>query len=213
MKGYMRDNSFVVKMKNYNTNSDEHGLAVRFLGITLTLMLMWLLFWVLVLKMCNHESLILNYTNLREMTIEERIMWDLVPFNYRGEGLYKLKQILSTVLNCFVLAPLGVTLCYSFKRVRVIFGAFISLVFITLIEATQLLTTFGNLATEDFITNFISYFVGLLIYLIFFRRLSEKATVRMLSVFVIIGVALTAYTVMTTINSAELIVSLINRTY
>ena len=209
----MRDNSFSVKMKNYNANSDEHGLAVRFLGITLTLMLMWLLFWVLVLKMCNHESLILNYTNLRDMTIEERIMWDLVPFNYRGEGVYRLKLILTTVLNCLVLAPLGVTLCYSFKRVRVIFGAFISLVFITFIETTQLITTFGNLATEDFITNFISYFVGLLIYLIFFRRLSEKATVRMLSVFVIIGVALTAYTVMTTINSAELIFSLINRTY
>ena len=95
MKGYMRDNSFSVKMKNYNANSDEHGLAVRFLGITLTLMLMWLLFWVLVLKMCNHESLILNYTNLRDMTIEERIMWDLVPFNYRGEGVYRLKLILS----------------------------------------------------------------------------------------------------------------------
>ena len=200
-------------MQLYDDNNSSNSGVIRFFGVILTLMLMWLLFWVLVLKMCDHESLILNYQNLHGMTIEERIMWDLVPFNYRGEGLYKLKLILSTVLNCFVLAPIGVTLCYSFKRVRVIFGAFISLVFITLIEVTQLLTTFGNLATEDFITNFVSYFVGLIIYLVFFRRLSKKATVRMLSVFCVIAIALTAYTVLATINSSELIFSLINRTY
>ena len=112
-----------------------------------------------------------------------------------------------------MLAPIGVTLCYSFKRVNVFRGALISLLFITFIETTQLFTTFGNFATEDFITNLAGYFIGLIIYLLFFRRLSEKTNIRMLSVFCVIAVALTVYTMMTAINSSELIFSLINRTY
>ena len=177
----MRDKSFTIKMKKHIKNSNEHGTAVRMLGVALTLMLMWLLFWALVLKLCDHNELLSNYYALRNLTIEERILWDLIPFNYRGEGIYQAKQILSTVLNCFVLAPIGVTLCYSFKRVNVFRGALISLLFITFIETTQLFTTFGNLATEDFITNIFGYFVGVAIYQIFFKRIPERAAVIMLS--------------------------------
>ena len=186
---------------------------MRFLGITLTLMLMWLLFWALVLKLCDHDSLISNYYNLRNMTIEERIAWDLIPFNYRGTGYYKMLQIILTVLNCFVLAPLGVTLCYSFKRARVIAGAFISLLFVAFIETTQLFTTFGNFATEDFITNLFGYFLGVIVYFVFFRRLSKKATTLTLIFLTVIGAVATFYTITTAINSSELIFSLINRTY
>ena len=191
----------------------SHSLSVRLLGIALTLMIAWLLFWALVLKLCDHDSLISNYYNLRNMTIEERIIWDIIPFNYRGEDVYKAKQILATFLKCFVLAPFGVTLQYSFKKRNVLRDLLICLGFTSFIEITQLFTTFANFATEDFITNIAGYFIGLIIYLIFFRRLSKKTTVRLLAVFAVIGAVLTAYTMMTAINSADLIYQLITRTY
>lgn len=194
-------------------NLSYNGGALRFLAIALTIMYAWILIWALVLKLCDHDSLISNYYNLRNMTIEERIMWDIIPFNYRGADVDKAKQILATFLNCFVLAPFGVTLQYSFKKRNLLRDLLICLGFTSFIEITQLFTTFANFATEDFITNLAGYFIGLIIYLIFFRRLSEKTTVRLLAVFAVIGAVLTAYTMMTAINSAELIFKLITRTY
>ena len=209
----MRERSFTIKMKKYGALSDKRDSTVRALGITLTIMLMWFLFWALVLKMCDHESLIFNYYNLRYMTLEERFLWDLIPFNYRGPENYQRTQMITTLLNCFVLAPVGVTLCYSFKKINVFRDAGICLLFILFIESIQMFTTFGNFATEDFITNMLSYFVGLAIYAIFFRPIPKKATKIMLSVFVVIGAVIIAYTLITTVNSAELIFSLINRPY
>ena len=54
---------------------------------TATAMYFWLIIWALVLKLGNEAILVGNYTNLKALTLRERIMWDIVPFNYRGEGL------------------------------------------------------------------------------------------------------------------------------
>ena len=188
-------------------NLSYNGGALRFLAIALTIMYAWILIWALVLKLCDHNELLSNYYTLRNLTIEERLLLDIIPFRYHGDGM------IVTVLNCLVLIPMGVTLSYSFKKRRIMLGAAISFLFIIFIETTQMFTTFGNLATEDFITNIFGYFVGVAIYQIFFKRIPERAAVIMLSASCVLCVALTAYTVMTAINSSELIFSLINRTY
>ena len=208
----MKKRPFIIKLKRYNKDS-LYSKVIRNFGIILTLMLMWILFWALVLKLCNHELLIRNYSALSIMTIKERLMWDLIPFNYRGTDYNIMLQKIVTVLNCFVLAPLGVTLSYSFKKRRIMLGAVISFLFILFIETTQLFTTFGNFATEDFITNTLGYFIGVAVYHILFKRIPKKATVVVLSVCTVIGVALSVYSMVTAVNSAELIFSLINRTY
>ena len=79
-------------------------------------MLAWILIWALVFKLGSEVLLVRNYTNLKDMTIEERILWDIIPFQYRGDEYWKMRQFLDTILNCFILAPLGVLLCYAFKK-------------------------------------------------------------------------------------------------
>ena len=147
------------------------------------------------------------------MTALERIMWDIIPFNYRGEGMYRTMLVVGTVLNCFVFVPFGVTLSYVFKKRNILRDAGLCLGFSLLIESTQLLTPFANPATEDLITNTFGYFVGLGIYYLLFRRLKTKINVRIALVLNVIFAAVVVYSLITYIGSAGLIFKLLTRTY
>ncbi len=184
----------------------------RKLALSGVIMLAWILVWALIFKCCMEESLIGNYYNLRYMTIEERIMWDIIPFNYRGEGYYKMLQIISTVLNCFVFAPFGIAFCYIFKKKNVWRDAAICLACSLTIETIQIFTTWGNPATEDLITNVAGCFIGFGIYQILFKRLSVKQNVQIFA-FANIALALvTVYSLITTVNTMDLIIKMLTNT-
>lgn len=185
----------------------------RILAISLTVMYAWILIWALIFKLCIDRDLITNYYNLRNMTAIERIMWDIIPFNYRGEGEYKMMLIVATILNCFVFLPFGVTLNYVFKKKNILRDAGLCLGFSLLIESVQLLTPLANPATEDLITNLAGYFIGLAVYYILFRRISTKNTVRIALVINILFAVVVVYSFITFIGSAELILKLLTRTY
>ena len=163
--------------------------GIRRLALVATGMFAWILVWALVLKLGSEIMLVRNYHNLKDMTIMERIMWDIIPFNYRGDEYWKMRQFLDTILNCFILAPLGVLLCYVFKKDNVWRNALLCLGFSLCIEILQLFTFVGNPATEDLITNTVGCFVGYGIYWWGLRRLTEKQTYRILLVSnVVLGV-------------------------
>ena len=172
-----------------------------------------LLVWALVFKCGSTIMLERNYYNLRYLTIKERIMWDIIPFNYRGEGEYKMMLVVGTVLNCLVFVPFGVTLNYVFKKRNILRDAGLCLGFSLLIESTQLLTPFGNPATEDLITNLFGYFIGLGIYYLLFRRLKAKSNVIIAAVICIIFAVGVVYSIVTYVGSADLILKLLTRTY
>ncbi len=186
--------------------------TLRLLAVSLTAMLFWLLIWVLVFKLCNRATLITNYMNLKDMTLIDRIKWDLIPFNYRGEGEYRARLIMDTVLNCFVFAPFGVTLCYVFKKRNILRDLAICLGFSLVIEALQLCTTIGNPSTEDLITNVLGYFIGFGIYHILFKRLPLKQGVITFGVFNLIASILTVISLVTTVITGPLIYQLITKT-
>lgn len=187
-------------------------ITLRRLAIASTAMYLWIVIWALVLKLGNETLLVNNYTNLKDMTLLERIMWDIVPFNYRGEGAYRTKIIMDTVMNCFVFAPIGVALGYLFEKVNVLRDILICLGFSLAIEVVQLITMLGNPATEDLITNLVGYFIGFLLYRFLFSRLSVRRGICLLSVVNLIFVAVTAFSVVTTVGAAELICKIITGT-
>lgn len=181
-------------------------------ALTTTFLFSWILIWALVFKLGSELLLVGNYTNLKDMTIEERILWDLIPFNYRGEGEYKLKLIMDTVLNCFVFAPLGVTLCYTFKKVNVWRNAAICLAFSVGVELLQLITTLGNPATEDLITNTVGCFIGFGLYHLIFKRISVKNSVRTLAIVNVLLVLASIFAIVTIGTAWETIIGIITRT-
>ena len=149
---------------------------------------------------------------MKDFTLKERILWDLVPFNYRGEGDYKKQLIVDTMLNCLVMAPVGIMLCYIFKKPNVFRDAAICLVISVLIESIQLVTMLGNPATEDLITNTAGYFIGFGLYMLLFRRLSKKATVIVALVADFVFVIASIYALISTIGIADLLYQFVTKT-
>lgn len=201
------------KMKSLREKYLPYNEAtLRRQALATTFLFSWILIWALVFKLGSELLLVGNYTNLKDMTIEERILWDLIPFNYRGEGEYKLKLIMDTVLNCFVFAPLGVTLCYVFKKVNVWRNAAICLAFSVGVELLQLATILGNPATEDLITNTVGCFIGFGLYHLIFKRISVKNSVRTLAVVNTLLAIVGIVALVTLVMSGETIIGIITRT-
>ena len=198
-----------MKRKNFLTYDEK---TLKSLVLSAAIMYFCLLIWALVLKLGNETILLNLYTNLKDMTLRERIMWDIVPFNYRGEGAYKLKIIVDTALNCIVFAPFGVAFGYLFKKTNVLRDAALCLGLSLLVELTQLATMLGNPATEDLITNTVGYFIGFALYHLVFKRLSVKHSVRFFAVINAVFAAIAVFAIATTADSAELIYGIVTRT-
>jgi glycopeptide antibiotics resistance protein len=90
-------------------------------------------------------------------------------------------------------------------------GAAVTFLFIFFIETLQLITKMGNFATEDFITNMTSYFIGVIIYTLFFKRMRSSVLKIFFSV-ALVGCILTlSYAVKTTVSSYDVIVAILRR--
>ena len=186
--------------------------TIRMLAIAATVTFAWILIWALVLKLGSEIMLVRNYYNLRYMTLEERILWDIIPFHYRGEGEYVMRQVLNTILNCFVLAPFGITLCYVFKKPNVWLSAALCFGFALCIEILQLFTVVGNPASEDLITNTASCFIGYAIYHFFLRRMTSKQTSRFLAISnVVLGIGV-IFSLVTIAIASDTIFKILTRT-
>ena len=185
---------------------------IRKLAILATAMLAWILVWALVLKMGSEIMLERNYYNISALTLKERILWDLIPFQYRGAEEWQLRQMAATVLNCFVLAPFGVTLCYVFKKENVWRNAALCFGFAVCIEALQLLTVVGNPATEDLITNTLGCFIGYGLYKLIFSRLNPKQTTWFLIISNIILALAVVFSIVTTAIAFDTIIKVFTRT-
>lgn len=187
-------------------------LTLKRLAIAATVMYLWILIWALVFKLGNGSMLVNNYINLKDMTLQERILWDIVPFNYRGDGVYKAQLIMDTLLNCFVFAPFGVAFGYLFKKANALRDVSLCLAFSVFIEVIQLVTMLGNPATEDLITNVFGYFVGFAAYRLLFMRLSEKHSVRLLAIVNCIFAATVIASAVTMLVSVDTIYQIISKT-
>ncbi len=186
--------------------------TLKRLVISATIMYLWILIWALVLKLGDEGMLLNNYTNLKDMTLWERIMWDIIPFYYRPVKGKFANLLMDTLLNCFVFAPFGVAFGYIFKKANILRDTALCLGLSLLIELTQLATMLGNPATEDLITNVAGYFIGLAIYRLIFKRLSVQHGVHFFVFVNVVFAAALIFSLATTIDSAELIFKIITRT-
>lgn len=172
----------------------------------------WLLVWALVFKMGDEVMLRRNYLNLKIMTPVERLLWDIVPFRYRGDDYWMSLQKLTTLLNCVVFVPFGVLFCYVFRRQNVIKNVAIGLGISIFIEMLQFVTMFGNPATEDLITNTFGCLVGYVLNALLFRHLSNKTKTIVLAISNVLLVVATIYSIVTLVGAYDTIYGIITRT-
>lgn len=194
-----------------NKNLPDYEKNLRRQALMMVALFVWVLIWALVFKLCNKEILTRNYYNMIEMSTFERIMWDIIPFNYRGTDYWKGQQILTTVFNCFVFVPLSIALCCVFKKKKVLFTTLICFFLILFIELLQLFTLLGNFATEDFITNMVGCFIGVGIYYLLFLRCSVKISGIIFLVTNIFLVAAVVFSIVTYIAEMEIILKILTK--
>lgn len=168
----------------------------------------FILLWVLCLKFCNAQMLTQNYINLSELTLRERFLWDIVPFYTRQNHTL---QWLEFFANSLVFAPFGVLLNYMFAK-RSVLRDFALCVGLSLsIEVFQLFTLLGGFATVDLIMNSLGYFVGLGIYYLIFKKRTTKTCIWVCRAFNFIFLILFVYAFATTLQSGELILSILTK--
>ena len=167
-----------------------------------------ILLWIICLKFSNAEMLARNYKNLSELTLHERFMWDIVPFHTRqNHDLQKLEFI----ANSLIFVPYGILLNYLFKKRNIFRDALLCFGFSLAIEVFQLYTMLGGFATEDLIMNTLGYFVGLILYYLFFEERKQKTCIWVCRVFNFILLPTFIYALVTALQNGELIISILTR--
>ena len=152
---------------------------------------------------------VLNYQWLSKLTVWERFLYDIVPFQIRFDFW---NQFLQFPANAIIFAPLGVVLPYVFKKkniwrdVAICFGVSLS------IEIVQLFTIIGNFATADLIMNTLGYFIGFAFCRLIFSKLSTQKMVWVYRAVNLILIPLLIAVVVTTIQNWELISAILTRT-
>ena len=190
---------------SFPLNNPRDERLLRLLVIFGVVMLVWIYIWALILKLGREGLLTDMYHRLSPLTVEQRIMWDIVPFNYRGTKEMKSVQILETILNCFVFAPFAIAICYLSPKHRLIRSMEMCLYFSVCIETVQLLTMLGNPASEDLLTNTLGGIVGYLAYRLFLKRLTARQSIRLAVITDIALLVITVFAIYTTYSSAETI--------
>ena len=167
------------------------------------------LFWALWLKFNDFHMVVLNYAWLSKMTIEERFLYDIIPFRIRFDFW---NQFIQFPANAIVFAPMGVVLQHVFKKkniwrdLAICFGVSLS------IEVVQLFTIIGNFATADLIMNTLGYLIGFLVYRLIFSKISTPQMVWVYRVINLILVPVLVVVVVTTVKNWDMIVAIITRT-
>ena len=167
------------------------------------------LFWALWLKFNDFHMVVLNYQWLSKLSIKERFLYDIVPFQIRYDFW---NQFVQFPANAVVFAPFGVFLNHLFTKkniwrdLAICFGVSLS------IEIVQLFTIIGSFATADLIMNTLGYFIGLAVYYLIFAKLSTQQTVWLYRVVNAILFVALIVVIVTTVGNWELISAILTRT-
>ncbi len=175
-----------------------------------TVMYVWLLAWALWLKLNDNGTITLNYSWLSKMTLEERFLYDLIPFQVRFDHF---NQIIQFPLNAIVFAPFGVLFNLLFKKKSILRDVLICFCISLGIEILQLFSIIGSFATADLIMNTLGYFIGLAVYQLIFKKLSVKFNLFFFMAVNIPVLAVVIFSVIRTAQNIEPIILILTRQY
>ena len=178
--------------------------------VTITFILFILfLFWGLWFKFNDNTSIVENYKFLITMSLKERLLYDIIPFQYRFDVR---NQVIIALLNAVIFMPIGVLLNIIFEKKNILRDVLICFGISLTIEIIQLFTLIGSFSTSDLIMNTLGYFIGLPFYYLLFK----KETVKFNSLFfIIVNSCLSVillFGLINTIYSLDVIIKVLTKT-
>lgn len=175
-----------------------------------------LLIWIVVFKCNLIFSLTQGYEYMKTLTISERIVMYLIPFeDYINSPIYSpLSTKLSDgFLNILIFIPLGLYLAFFIENKKFAKIIFISFGLSIIFEIFQLFSLIGSFQTEDLILNVLGSIIGFLFYKLLFKNQALRLKILNICSLVVIGVCIPiiVYAVVNTIKNFDIYIAIFNR--
>lgn len=139
------------------------------------------LIWVVYFKMGLIDLVWHNAYSISHLTPLERFLFDIIPFDLSNSPESQhLTQIFDEFFNMIIFAPFGIALPLINKKIKILPQVLFCFCLSLIIEVTQYFTAIGGLASDDLIMNTLGYFLGLVFYILIFKKLSDKTNYRVL---------------------------------
>ena len=159
------------------------------LSITIFVMYLILVVWVVMFKCNIMGNVVRSYHMLSEMTIIERILFEINPIGWYINPPVESQvpfYFLDDVLNVIVFVPFGLYLSYFIKDRKILKTIIIVFIISLSFEIVQLFTLLGGGSSKDIITNTLGAFIGCFVY----KGIYKESRIKILNMLSIIAVAI-----------------------
>ena len=191
----------------------------KFLSTCIFIMYFIIIIWIITFKCNLVQSITDTYLFFKEMTVIERIKFDLVPFKDYIEGPFisQINTIIEDdILNILFFVPLGMYASLFIKKhkfIKVFLFSFLTSLFF---EIFQLFSLIGSFSTKDLITNVLGSIIGYFIYRLMYKKENSQLKLKVYNVIstivVVILIFICVYAIYNTILNIDLYISIIKRT-
>ena len=179
---------------------------------------LFLFVWIVLFKCNIYLSITNGYWEFKTLTIKERFLYYIVPFEDYLKDLSRLwsVKVKDGVLNIFIFMPIGLYLSYFIKEKKFIKTILYSIIISLSIEIIQLFTLLGSFQSEDLILNLFGGFLGYFIYRLLYKKHNSEKRIISLNVvslffmIVLIPIAISAF--IKTIDMIDLYIDIITKT-
>ena len=191
----------------------------KFLSTCIFIMYFIIIIWIITFKCNLVQSITDTYLFFKEMTIIERINFDLVPFKDYIEGPFisQIKTIIEDdILNILFFVPLGMYASLFIKKHKFIKVILFSFLLSLFFEIFQLFSLIGSFSTKDLITNVLGSIIGYFIYRLMYKKENSQLKIKIYNVIstivVVILFFIVVYAIYNTILNIDLYIGVIKRT-
>ena len=191
----------------------------KLLSICIFVMFFLIITWIIMLKCNLVNSITDTYLFFKEMTIRQRIEFQLIPFKDYAKGPFisQIRTIIEDdILNVLFFIPFGMYGSLFIKRhkiIKVILFAFLMSAFY---EIFQLFSLIGAFSTKDLITNVLGAVIGYFIYRLMYKKENSQTKLKVYNIIstvvVVILIFIIGYAIYNTILNIELYINILKRT-
>ncbi|MBO7149327.1 MAG: VanZ family protein [Clostridia bacterium] len=178
----------------------EHSTRLRALVVATIVLFSLVLVWVIYFKFGNAFTIEFNHYQLHQFSTKERFLLDIIPFKISRYHSNSKTAIIEILLNGLVMAPFGILFNIIDKKPKIFKHIIIVFCISLTFEVVQFCTLIGGFNTTDLIMNTLGYFIGLAIYRLIIKNLSERVNMIIFTIANAILVALLVYATITIIE-------------
>jgi glycopeptide antibiotics resistance protein len=171
---------------------------IRALAVSTFVFYIVILLWITILK-CNLEAAVHGVRIFLEpMSIGERFAYATSHFRWK-DGTAR-----AMLLNVFIFIPFGVLAPFLRGRTAPITNTVLAALSTLSIESLQLILAIGYFTYSDLILNTLGAVLGIIIYALFIRRMTDEQKIKALTFFNGLAIVVSIFAIINTVLNIEI---------